>query len=128
VKRWEEIPLFLRFSLEKITGLKAFSFSDVFWVGDDQAPQHPFLANSTLVVCNRRARKPPASTGNTDCEQSLYVILRRDGRYLCGRCTLDQSKLVIHGYPGSSARTLHFINDVDAEIVGQVTTILRRLH
>lgn len=127
VSQWEEIPLFLRFSLDQITGLKDFSLSDLFWVNSDKAPRHPLLVNATLVVVNRRARKPSPGRGNAVCEQPLYLILRRDGSYLCGRCTLNEGNLVIHGYPGGSVGTQQFRNGVDAEVVGQVTTILRRL-
>jgi hypothetical protein len=55
------------------------------------------------------------------------LILRRDGSYMCGRCTLNEGNLVIHGYPGGAVSTQQFRNGVDAEVVGQVTTILRRL-
>lgn len=127
VNQWEEIPLFLRFSLDEITGLKGFSLSDVFWVGGDKTPQHPLLINTTLVVVNRRARRPSPDAGNAVCEQPLYLILRRDGGYLCGRCTFEEGKLVVHGYPGGPVGTHHFRNGVDAEVVGQVTAILRRL-
>jgi len=127
LNQWEEIPLFLRFSLDEITGLKNFSLSELFWVGGDRAPQHPLLADSTLVVVIRRARKPSPDTGNAVCEQPLYLILKRDGSYLCGRCTLDDGNLIVHGYPGTAAKTQQFRNGVDAEVVGQVTTILRKL-
>ena len=127
VSQWEEIPLFLRFSLDQIAGLKGFSLSDLFWVNDDKAPRHPLLVNATLIVVNRRARRPSPDTGNAVCAQPLYLILRRDGSYLCGRCTLNDGNLVIHSYPGSPVSTQQFRNGVDAEVVGQVTTILRRL-
>lgn len=125
VKQWEEIPLFLRHSLDEITGLKNLSFMDVFWVGGDQAQLHPLLANATFIVVNRRARKPP--TEDALCEQPLYLILRRDGSYLCGRCTFDKGSLMLHDYPRGAADTRRFRNGTDAEVVGQVTTILRRL-
>ena len=127
VSQWEQIPLFLRSSLDDITGLKGFSLADVFWVNGNQAPQHPLLANATLIVVNRRARRPSPDTGNAVCEQPLYLILKRDGSYMCGRCTLNECNLVIHGYPGSSVSAQQFRNGVDAEVVGQVTTVLRRL-
>jgi len=127
VSQWEEIPFFLRFSFDQITGLKGFSLSDVFWVNGEKAPRHPLLANATLAGVNRRARKPSRDTGNAVCEQLLYLILRRDGSYLCGRCTLNEGNLVVHGYPGGSVSKQQFRNGVDAEVVGQVTTILRRL-
>ena len=127
VSQWEEIPLFLRFSLDQITGLKDFSLSDVFWVNGDKALRHPFLVNASLIVVNRRARRPSREPGNAVCDRPLYLILLRDGSYLCGRCTLNEGDLVIHGYPGGSVSRQQFRNDVDAEVVGRVTTILRRL-
>jgi len=127
VNEWEEVPLFLRFSLDRITGLKGFSLSDLFWVGGDPAPQHPLLLNAALIAVSRRARKPSPSGGNLVCYRSLYLVLRRDGRYVCGRCTLDEGNLVLHGYPGSAVGAQSYKNGEDAEVVGQVTTILRRL-
>jgi hypothetical protein len=124
VDQWDEIPFFLRFSLSEITGHKNLSLSDMFWLGGKTAPQHPLLINATLVVVNRRARKPSPATGKGFCEQSLYVILKRDGTYLCGPCTLQDGNLIVHRY-GRDAQ--QFKNGIDAEVVGQVTSIVRRL-
>ena len=125
-KRWEEVPLFLRDSLNELTGLKNFSLSDVFWVGGDEAaPMHRLLVNATFVVVNRRVKNPAQS--KTACEPPLCLILKRDGSYLCGCCDLHQGKLVVRAYPGGSLGTQQFRNGVDAEVIGRVTTILRRL-
>jgi hypothetical protein len=59
--QWEEVPFFLRYSLNELTGLKNFSPSDVFWVGGDKAPNHPLLINATFVVVNRRVKNPAQS-------------------------------------------------------------------
>jgi hypothetical protein len=127
VNQWEEVPLFLRFSLDAITGLKGFSLSDLFWVGGDKAKLHPLLINATLVVVNRRARRPSPPKQDAVCEERLHLILKRDGSYLCGRCSLDEGNLVIHGYPGGPVGTQQFRDGIDAEVVGQVTAIVRRL-
>lgn len=124
---WGEIPLFLRFSLDEITGVNGLALSDVFWVGGEKAPRHPLLFNAALVAVNRRARKPSQDTGNALCRQALYLILKRDGRYLCGNFSLEEGQLVLHGYPGGSASTQSFKNGDDAEVIGKVTAILRRL-
>ena len=126
VNQWEEIPLFLRFSLDEITGLSGFSLSDVFCVGGEKAKLHPLLINATLVAINRRARRPSPPTQDAVCEKPLYVILKRDSGYLCGSCTLDEGNLVVHGYPGGPVGARQFKDGIDAEIVGQVTAILRR--
>jgi hypothetical protein len=125
VQRWEEVPLFLRHSLGEVTGLGSVSLSDLFWVGGDQAPIHPWLAGADLVAVNRRIKKPAPWKAVFD--QPLYLILKRDGGYLCGCCALHEGELVVHLYPGVPLGARRFRNGVDAEVIGQVTTILRRL-
>jgi hypothetical protein len=124
VQQWEEVPLFLRHALNEITGLKSFSLSDVFWVGGDRAPSHPLLSNAKFVVVNRRVKSPARS--RTSCEPPLCLLLKRDGSYLCGCCSLHQGNLDFRAYAGVAYSTFHFRNDVDAEVVGQVTAILSR--
>ena len=125
LKQWEEVPLFLRHSFNELTGLKNFSLSDVFWVGGDKAPNHPLLSNATFVVVNRRVKNPVQS--KTACEPPLCLLLRRDGSYLCGCCAVHQGNLVVRAYPGGRLATQQFRNGIDAEVIGQVTTILRKL-
>jgi hypothetical protein len=59
--------------------------------------------------------------------QPLYLLLKRDGSYLCGCCALHQGNLVVRAYPSGRLATQQFRNGIDAEVVGQVTTVLRRL-
>jgi len=127
LNQWEDFPIFLTSSLDEITGLKGFSLSDVFWVGGDKTPWHPLLINAAFVVVNRRARKPSPPAEDSVCEEPLYLILSRNGGYLCGRCTLDEGNLVVHGYPGRAISSQQFRDGIDAEVIGRVTTILRRL-
>jgi hypothetical protein len=124
-KQWEEVPFFLRHSLNELTGLKNFSLSDVFWVGGDEAPIHPLLINATFIVVNRRVKNPAQS--KTACEPPLCLLLKRGGSYLCGCCALQQGNLVVNAYTGGRLATQQFRKGIDAEVVGQVTTILRRL-
>jgi hypothetical protein len=125
LERWEEVPLFLRHSLDELTGLKSVSLSDLFWVGGDEVPMHPWLARASLVAVNRRIKKPAPAKATFD--QPLYLVLARDGSYLCGCCALDEGELVVHLYPGVPLGARRFRNGIDAEVIGQVTAILRRL-
>ena len=125
-KQWEEVPFFLRHSLNELTGLKNFSLSDMYWVGGDRSPSHPLLIDATFVVINRRVKNPAQS--KTACEPPLCLLLRRDGSYLCGCCALHQGNLVVRSYPGGRLATSQFRNGIDAEVIGQVTTIVRRIH
>jgi hypothetical protein len=125
IGRWQEVPFFLRHALGELTGLKRLSLADVFWVGGDKAPIHPWLDGASLVAINRRIKKPAQSKALSD--QPLYLILTRDGGYLCGCCALQDGELVVHSYPGIPLGARRFRNAIDAEVIGQVTTILRRL-
>ncbi len=124
---WEEIPLFLRFWLDEITGIRNTSLNDVFWVGGEQEPRHPMLTNAVLAAVNRRARKLVPRKAGGSWGGPPHMILLRDGEYLCGRCTLDRGSLVVEGYPRGGISTREFRNRIDAEVVGEVTAVLRRL-
>ena len=127
ITQWEEIPFFLRSSLNELAGITNLSLSDVYWVGGDRNPIHPWLINATFVVVNRRVKKPVQSIATTFWEQPLYLFLARDGSYFCGCCTLQQDLLVVHPYPDRPFSPRQFRNGTDAEVIGQVTAILRRL-
>jgi hypothetical protein len=127
LEQGEEIPLFLRYSLAELTGIKSVSLSDLFWVGGDRAPIHPLLMNAKLIAVNRRMKKTIRSASKTFCDKPLHLVLRREGGYLCGYCVLEGRSLVVHSYPGGPGGTQIFRNQLDAEIVGRVTTVLRRV-
>jgi hypothetical protein len=127
LKQWEEVPLFLRRSLGELTRVPKFSVSDMFWVGGDPSPIHPWLIDAEFVAINRRVRKPSAARGASFWERPLYLLLTRDGRYLCGSCTLERGFVAVHPYPDRPFSPRQFKNGSEAEIVGEVTTILRRL-
>jgi hypothetical protein len=55
------------------------------------------------------------------------MILKRDGGYLCGCSTLEHGRLVVHRYPQEPVPPSEAGRAIDAEIIGQVTAILRRL-
>ena len=126
LNQWEEVPLFLRFSLSEIAGINNFSLANLFWVGGDRAPRHPCLVNATLVAVDRKSRKLPKRTAVNACDRLLHLILAREGGYLCGCCRRDGDNLVVDGYPRGRVAARLFKNGVDAEVLGRVTAILRR--
>lgn len=128
VDRWKEIPLFMRRAMPDISGLPHVSLSDIFWVGADREPIHPHLVNAALVAVNRRLKKP-MSPPPIPQEQPVYMILKRGGGYLCGCCAVRQGALTVavHRHPSESYPNLEAGKRVDAEVIGQVTAILRYL-
>jgi len=122
-----EVPFFLRQSIESISGLGAASLDDIFWIGGEREALHPYLANGLLAVVNRRRRRPVHFPSQPLWQQPIYIVLKRDGNYLCGCCGIENGTLVIHPYSQDFHRTDVFRYRHDAEVVGQIVAIARKL-
>jgi transcriptional regulator with XRE-family HTH domain len=127
LRRLEQVPILLRGSLTDLSGLGSLSLNDFFWVGGDQNPLHPLLVNGLIVVVNRHKKKALHFRSRSLREQPMYMLLKRDGTYICGCCSLENGTLVIHPYSLSHQRPEHLRNHNDAEVVGQIVTVVRRL-
>ena len=126
IDQWEALPLFITGALPEISRLKNVSLSDIFWVGGNQNPVHPCLAGAALVAVNRRVKIPSRTTAPTMWEQPVYILLLRDGSYVCGSCVLRQGVLTVHPHSDTPSSSIRLKNGVDAEVIGEVTAILRK--
>jgi hypothetical protein len=123
----EEIPFFLRESVGTLSGLTDPSLDDFFWIGGEPNPLHPSLTNGLLVVVNRRNRRPFHFRSKPIWQQPIYVLQMRDGTYLCGCCGIENGNLVVHPYSEHFYRSVQLRYHQDAEVVGQIVTIVRKL-
>lgn len=120
-----EVPFFLRNSLKTISGLRSPSLKDCFWIGGARE-SHPYLAGGILALVNRQKKKPNDCGSKPMWQQSLYIVLKRDGTYLCGCCSRENNSLVVHTYPGGVHQQEHFRNR-DAEVIGKIVAVARKL-
>lgn len=123
----EELPFFLRHSLEYFSGSAHVSLDDFFWVGGDYDPLHPYLEKGLVVMLNRRRKTPIHSVSKDLWQQPIYVVLKRDGTYLAACCGLEDGALVIYSYTRDFRRNEEYRLHQDAEIIGQIVAIARRL-
>jgi hypothetical protein len=123
---YQEIPLFLRDSLGYFAGSARVSLDDFFWVGGEDDPLHPYLAEGLLVMVNRRRKTPFHLASKPWWQQPLYIILMREGVYLACCCSVENGLLVIHPYSRDFHRSAQYRLHQDAEVVGQVVAIMRR--
>ena len=125
------VPTFLRGSLSDLSGLKSPSLHDFFWAGGEPDPLHPLLVNGLLVIVNRHKKKPIYSRSKPLWQQPLYMLLKRDGTYICGCCSLENGVLVVHEYSHGCApeyqRPERLRNHQEAEVIGEIVTISRTL-
>ncbi len=125
---WSDgIPLFLRRAFSVLSGLTNLSLHDVFWIGGNHRPLHPNLAGGLVAIVNRRKKSPVHSRFKPLWQQPIYVILKRDGTYLCACCSLENGTLVIHSYSHGYHRSERLRNFREAEVIGQVVTLARKL-
>lgn len=127
IAEFQEIPLFLRHSLSMVAGLPALSLRDVFWAGGRTVSLHPYLKDAVFVSVNRRLKNPVFFKRKPLWEQPLYILLLRDGTYLAAGCSLEDSTLVVHPFADGFSRPQKLRNGADAQVVGEVTALFRRL-
>ena len=125
--RSQGVPFFLRESLASLSGMTTLSLHDFFWVGGEQNALHPLLVNGLLVIVNRHRKKPVHFRSKPLWQQPVYILLRRDGTYMCACCSLENGSLVIHPYSPGYQRPERLRNRHDAEVVGEIVTIARTL-
>jgi len=127
LNRLEHVPFFLRESLSDLSGLTIPSLHDFFWVGGEQHALHPLLLDGLLIIVNRHRKKPAHFRSKPLWQQPLYILLKRDGTYMCACCGLENGALVIHPYSSDYQRPELLRNHYDAEVVGQIVTVARGL-
>jgi hypothetical protein len=127
MNEFQEIPLFLIHSLSDVVGLPRLSLRDAFWTGGRTISLHPYLKDTIFVSVNRRIKKPVFLKRKSLWEQPLYILLLRDATYLLTGCSLEGSTLVVHPFADGFFRPRMLRNGVDAEVVGKVTALFRRL-
>jgi hypothetical protein len=126
-RRFGDVPFFLCGSLASLSGLPEISLRDVFWVGGQRRAMHPSLVGALFVIVDRRKRKPRMFPRNSAWEQLLYLLRKRDGSYVLASCALEDDTIIVHPYTEGFVRPERLRNQVDAEVVGQVVTVVRSI-
>jgi hypothetical protein len=127
IEQFQEVPVFLRNSIDWLSTSANISLEDFFWIGGQSNPLHPYLANGLIVLVNRRRKTAFHFASKPVWQQPIYIILKRDGSYLAACCGAENGTLVIHPYSQDFHRPLSFRNHQDAEIVGQIVAVARKL-
>jgi hypothetical protein len=127
IDEWQEIPLFLRHSLSEITGLSDPSLSDFFSVGPERGVADPRLASAQLIAVNRRRKRPIDLPPVAPREPPMYMLVNRDGGYLCGACRMDRGAVTLYLPPPRPVVPVETEIRVDVEVIGRVAAILSRL-
>jgi hypothetical protein len=60
-------------------------------------------------------------------QQPIYVVLKRDATYVAACWGIENDRLVVHPYTRDFHRNEEYRLHQDAEVVGQIVAIARRL-
>jgi transcriptional regulator with XRE-family HTH domain len=126
-RQLEEVPYFLRVALPSLFGSPNLSVRDVFWGGTTQHFTRRYLTGTTFLVVNRKSKVPKSSLSSPMWAQPLYILQKRDGSFLCAACSLQNGMLVLRPCVAASRNLIYLRNHVDAETLGKVVGIVRRL-
>jgi transcriptional regulator with XRE-family HTH domain len=126
-RRFGEVPFFLRQSLGSVFGLRHISVRDIFWAGGVRGSIHPCLAKALFLILDRKRKSPRPQLSCPNWAQPVYVVHRRGGGYFSGFCTLEKDTLILRSCFEGTPEILRLRNRVDAEVVGKVVGIVRRL-
>ncbi len=123
----QETPFFLRNAIAPFAGLREISLDDCFWIGGEQHPTYPYLANSVVAIVNHRRKIPFHFPSKPVWKQPVYLLVQRDGTHLCACCDVQNSTLVIRPYTEQFSGALQFRYPREIEVVGQIVAIARRM-
>jgi transcriptional regulator with XRE-family HTH domain len=126
VEQLENLPIFLRNSMDTLSNSSKLALDDIFWIGGEQSVLHPYLFNGFLAIVNRRRKTAFHFASKPLWQQPIYLILRRDGEYLAACCGAENGTLVVHSYGHEFHPPMVFRNHQEAEVIGQIVTIARR--
>jgi len=122
-----DLPLFLWNSLDTLSNSAKFALDDFYWIGGERNALHPYLSNGLLAIVNRRRKTAFHFASRPLWQQPIYLILKRDGEYLVACCGAENGTLVVHPYGNYFHPPLVFRNHQDAEVMGQIVAVARRL-
>jgi hypothetical protein len=80
-----------------------------------------------LVLVNRHRQKPIRLRSKPLWQQPAYLLRMRGGKYLCACCSLEDGVLTLYPESQEPGYRLRLRNRWDAEVVGQVAAIARRI-
>jgi hypothetical protein len=124
----EEIPLFLLDGFSGLApGLDAPS-RGLFWVGRQEIAYHPWTEGAVLVVVDAGSKGRSKDSKWLELwERPIYVLMLRDDRYVIGFCSFVEDRMTLIPHPACKVPPLHFLAGRDAEVIGRVTAIARRI-
>lgn len=122
-----EVPYSFGGTAAELLKLPYLSVRDVFWVEGPRASFHPYFWNAVALIVDRRKKRIATYPGAPLWAQPSYVLVGREGKYVCTSCSPDGKFLVIRPFSDGFQRPLRLKRPGEIEVIGTVVGILRKL-
>jgi transcriptional regulator with XRE-family HTH domain len=119
IRRWGKLPLNLLQSLDAQNYRYGF-------IGADDWFMYPMLPPGSFVQIDTQLNKVQADGWIHESERPIYFIEHRKG-ICCGWCTQTDGSLIVQPHPSSQEGAKIFKMPGEAEVLGQVVGLARRL-
>ena len=119
VEIWGEVPIGVIRHLDVRHNMYGY-------IGLEDRTLYPLLRPGSFVQIDASIKKILPVKWQTEYERPIYFVELRDG-YVCSWCELQGSQLILVPHPGSGCVIRQFKYEAEAEIVGRVTGLARRI-
>lgn len=122
-----DLPSGLIEALFELSGIPRPTSRDIYRLGPESEILIPYSGDNVLTLVNRQRKSPVRHSSKPKWQQPVYLLRRRNGRFICGPCGLDKDLLTVYPDSQDPRPTIRLWNGRDAEVVGQVVAIVRRI-
>jgi len=122
-----EFPYLFGRAAAELFRMNHLSIRDLFSIGKSDRHFHPYLADAALLVVDRRKKQIITLPQAPLSAQPLYVLVRRNGQFVCTSCVAEDKGLVLRPFSNGVDRPLRLEIPTEIEIVGRVVGILRKV-
>jgi len=122
-----EFPYFFGGAAAELLKLPHLSIRDIFWIESPRESFHPYLSDAAAIIIDRRKKRVRTIPSSPLWAQPTFVLLGRDGKYVCTSCSADGKMLVMRPFSNGFQRPLRLRTPEQVEVVGRVVGVLRRL-
>ncbi len=119
IRKWGPLPLCILGSLDLKHNRYAF-------IGTDDLFMHPILPPGSFIQVDETKNRVESAGSTNEYQRPIYLVEHRAG-YRCGWCTERNGLLIVQPHPESNMSLELFRYPGDADIIGQVIGVAKRL-
>lgn len=125
-QHFAEFPYYFGGAAAELLQMPHLSIRDIFWMEGPRKSFHPYLADAAAVIIDRRTKRVTSHPTSPLWAQPCYILLGRDGNYICSSCSSEGNTLVMRPFSNGFDRPSRFRKSEEIEVIGRVVAILRR--